>query len=157
MQPKRFMVPTLLKINLLFFEDITIYLQIRCGRSILLPIKKITTVCQYHATADIRVDCDDHIYHTGKLNDELIAWRIEIDGKVETDPKVLQDITEEAIEKARTISQMVDQWDWKKKAMKYEKYFGTGKLLLINGVIDQMFHLIPSLTKSLKENRMNRD
>lgn len=92
-------------------------------KSMLLPIKKITTVCQYHATADIRVDCYDHIYHTGKLNDELIAWRIEIDGKVETDPKVLQDITEEAIEKARTISQMVDQWDWKKKAMKYAEIF----------------------------------
>lgn len=103
------------------------YYNLRPGRlwsdSLLIDADKITTICEYDSAADVRVDCLDHIYHTGSLRENLISWKVIIDGEAVCDTGKLRQLTEQVLAKAAQVNGIVEDWDWRQKAKKYAEIF----------------------------------
>ncbi|WP_145331590.1 hypothetical protein [Paenibacillus xylanexedens] len=92
-------------------------------KELLMTTGKITTCCEYDKSADVKVDCYDHIYHSGRLNQSMLSWHVSVDGVSVHDPVVLEQMVDDIIRRTRQVSGMVDQWDWQQKAEKYAQIF----------------------------------
>lgn len=90
--------------------------------SLLINHKKITTVCEYMTSAEVKVDCYDHIYHSGKLNQSLLSWHVTIDGE-SVDTEQISAFVDALIAKTRQVSGIVDEWTWQQKTEKYADIF----------------------------------
>lgn len=99
------------------------------ARALLNSDQKVVTICEYAVSADIRVDCYDHLYHSGKLNESLISWNVTVDDAVVTDPERIISLVDDVISRTRTVSNLVDSWSWQQKRRNMLIFFGFERRL----------------------------